>query len=228
MSLIWQSKPDFILFIFGDTSLSSTKTLYRRMNWDFSTQSIQARLEQAAKLGQNVVSNLAEQAAAVNQPTSAKASSQPQFQQGTLIDIDQSSSSSSVNISNAELERFKKMESRFVGRSCGNGVSFMVLPYSSPSVDLARAYKAIKSKQDQMESIITENSSIKELKLPEHFTDLERLVKASSQSFDSEREITKLVNQINELKHSNEQEASTNADMYSAMQAKLINREEVI
>ena len=199
------------------------------MNWDFSTQSIQARLEQAAKLGQNVVSNLAEQAAAVNQPTSTKASSEPQSQQGTLIDIDQSSSSSSsVNISNAELERFKKMESRFVGRFCGNGVSFMVLPYSSPSLDLARAYKAIKSKQDQMESIITENSSIKELKLPEHFTDLERLVKASSQSFDSEREITKLVNQINELKHSNEQEASTNADMYSAMQAKLINREEVI
>ena len=102
-------------------------------------------------------------------------------------------------------------------------------PYPSTFyfLDLARAYKAIKSKQDQIEKIITENSSVKELKLPEHFNDLERLVKTSSQSFDSEREITKLVNQINELKLANEQEASTNADMYSSMQAKLINREEV-
>jgi hypothetical protein len=72
------------------------------------------------------------------------------------------------------------------------------------------------------------NTSQKELKTPEDFQNFERMCKLAEQNFNADREITKLVNQINDLKQSAEQEANTNADMYSAMQSKLINREEVL
>ena len=95
------------------------------MNWgDFSTQGIQARLEQAAKIGQNVVSNLAEQAANLpakgSNSTPKGSNSTPNGgKEETLIDVEEPPSSTSlsfVNISNAELERLRKMENRFVGK----------------------------------------------------------------------------------------------------------------
>ena len=85
----------------------------------------------------------------------------------------------------------------------------------------------MQSKQEQLEKIVTGNTSIKELKTPEQFAEFERLVKQSNESFDSEREITKLVNQINDLKQTHDQDLNTNSDMYTAMQAKLVTREEV-
>ncbi|KAJ3259577.1 hypothetical protein HK103_002131 [Boothiomyces macroporosus] len=115
----------------------------------------------------------------------------------------------------SEFERLKKMESRFVG-NC----SFII--------ELARAYKALKSKYDQVENIITQNSTITELKLPNDFANLENMIKTSQQSFEADKEIKKLLNQINDMKQSYEKEADTNADMYSAMQSKLISREEEI
>ena len=78
-----------------------------------------------------------------------------------------------------------------------------------------------------MDKIIISNSNIRELKNPQDFAELERLIKSASQHFDADREITKLVSQINELKLAHEHDANTNADMYSAMQAKLMAREEV-
>ncbi|KAJ3274813.1 hypothetical protein HDV01_002017 [Terramyces sp. JEL0728] len=119
------------------------------------------------------------------------------------------------SLDTSELERLKKMESRFVGEP---------LLIS----ELARAYKALKSKYDQVENIITQNSSITELKLPNDFADLEIMVKSSQQSFEADKEIKKLLNQINEMKESYEKEADTNADMYSAIQSKLVSREEEI
>ncbi|KAJ3324951.1 hypothetical protein HDV06_005539 [Boothiomyces sp. JEL0866] len=121
---------------------------------------------------------------------------------------DDTSKQKTDNSEASEFERLKKMESRFV--------------------ELARAYKALKSKYDQVENIITQNSTITELKLPTDFTDLENMIKSSQQSFEADKEIKKLLTQINDMKQSYEKEADTNADMYSAMQTKLISREEEI
>jgi hypothetical protein len=86
----------------------------------------------------------------------------------------------------------------------------------------------LRSKQEQIENIIVSNSSkVKELKTPEDFKNLELAIKFSEDNINYDREITKLVNQINDMKASHEQDANTNADMYSSMQAKLIAREEV-
>ena len=209
------------------------------MSWgDFSAQALQARLEQAARIGQNVVANLT-----AEQLNAAKAAAASTSTNTTTINPStntaatnpESSSLSVQGLAQGEIERLKKMETRFVGMFfCPAFLLFNILEESlyyftnlTLWVDLARAYKAIKSKQDQIEKIIVDNSSLKELKTPEQFKELESLVKSSAESFDSQKEITKLVNQINDLKIANEQESTTSADMYSAMQAKLISREEV-
>jgi hypothetical protein len=54
------------------------------------------------------------------------------------------------------------------------------------------------------------------------------MCKLAEQNFNADREITKLVNQINDLKQSAEEDSNTNADMYTAMQTKLVSREEVV
>jgi hypothetical protein len=125
----------------------------------------------------------------------------------TSLEIQQERVAGPLENTPEEFERLRKLEGKFV--------------------DLARAYKALKSKQDQIEGIIFTNTSQKELKTPEDFSNFERMCKLAEQNFNADREITKLVNQINDLKQSAEADANTNADMYSSMQAKLISREEV-
>jgi cell fate (sporulation/competence/biofilm development) regulator YlbF (YheA/YmcA/DUF963 family) len=94
-------------------------------------------------------------------------------------------------------------------------------------VNLARAFKATKSKQDQLEDIIIQNSSLKELKTPEHFKEFEHTLKLAYQQFDADKEIHKLLTQMNEMKQQYETDADTSQELYSTLQSNLIQREEV-
>jgi chromosome segregation ATPase len=91
-------------------------------------------------------------------------------------------------------------------------------------VNLARAFKASKSKQDHLEKIILENTSLTELKTLEHFNELEKLLKTN---VDYGKEIDKLNSQICEMKRNHEIEIETNAELYATMQSKVILKEEV-
>ena len=94
-------------------------------------------------------------------------------------------------------------------------------------IDLARAYKALKSKQTQLEGIIIQHSPIKSLSQPNDFLGLESYLKIALSNQDAGNELAKLAQQISTLKHSHNEELQNALDMYHVVQQKLMEREEV-
>ncbi|KAL5036286.1 hypothetical protein BDV3_004990 [Batrachochytrium dendrobatidis] len=107
-----------------------------------------------------------------------------------------------------KLDRLKKFESRFT--------------------DLAKAYKALKSKQQQLETIIINHTSVKSFTKPDDFVNLETYLKDAFLNQDAGSEVTKLIEKLQQLKQSHNDESRTHADMYGSMQARLVEREEEI
>ncbi|KAJ1344071.1 hypothetical protein BSLG_001211 [Batrachochytrium salamandrivorans] len=107
-----------------------------------------------------------------------------------------------------KLAKLKKLEPRFT--------------------DLAKAYKILKTKQQQLESIVQSNTPITSLSKIDDFVDLVAYLKAALSNQNAGAEVTKLIQQLQQLKQAHDDESRTHADMYGSMQARLVDREEEI
>ncbi|KAJ3020071.1 hypothetical protein HKX48_001377 [Thoreauomyces humboldtii] len=107
------------------------------------------------------------------------------------------------------LQRLKKFESKFQ--------------------ELARVYKLLQRKLQQIEGIIGAHSPIPKISSTADLEALDAFLTSLREKQDvSVAEIGRLTRQVSEGKEVSELEASTKADMFSSMQTKLLEREEEI
>jgi hypothetical protein len=88
-------------------------------------------------------------------------------------------------------------------------------------VELAKGFKAMKAKLFQLETVITTNTSIKEINDQKDFEKLKNiLISSSTESAD-------LVGEVSRLKVKIENDFILNTDIHESMRAKLLEKEEV-
>ncbi|KAJ3163528.1 hypothetical protein HDU86_000109 [Geranomyces michiganensis] len=107
------------------------------------------------------------------------------------------------------LNRLKKFESKFQ--------------------DLARVYKQLQRKLQQVEGVIAAHTPIPKISSTADIETLDAFFGSLKEKQDvSMAEMARLSRQVSEIKEVQELEASTKADMFSSLQARLVEREEEI
>ncbi|TPX60139.1 hypothetical protein PhCBS80983_g02007 [Powellomyces hirtus] len=95
--------------------------------------------------------------------------------------------------------------------------------------DLARVYKQLQRKLQQVEGIISNHSPIPKITTTADLEALDAFLTSLREKQEvSVTEIGRLTRQVSEIREVQELEASTKADMFASLQAKLLEREEEI